>query len=430
MLVIVIQTNKMDLSTEIQNFIQENAVERFLKYIQLETTSSENTGTHPSTPEQLELGKLLKEELLELGLMNVIHDEYGYVYADLPASQGHEDTPSIGFLAHMDTSSAASGRNVKYQIHKNYDGSVITFPNDKELTISIEDSPELKDMIGLDIITASGDTLLGADDKAGVAEIMAALTAWKKYPELKHGPITICFTPDEEIGEGTLMIDMQKMKQLKCGYTLDGGEMGQLEIECFDAWKAEIEFLGLSVHPGYAKNKMINAIDVAARFLSQIPEFETPEHTEKREGFYHLYDLKGGAEKAEAKMILRDFKEEENKQRMEYLKSLKDTFEKLYKGLTIKLDFTHSYENMKVFLDPFPEVVEKAEKAIIESDLEVKHTAIRGGTDGARLSAKGLPTPNLFAGGMLFHSRKEYIPTKALQKATEVILLIAKNWTE
>ncbi|MHA1955056.1 MAG: peptidase T [Candidatus Heimdallarchaeaceae archaeon] len=420
----------MVLSKEVQDFIQENAIERFLRYIQVDTTASEETGTHPSTPEQLELGRLLKEELLELGLKNVVHDEYGYVYADLLASQGYENAPSIGFLAHLDTSPAASGKNVKYQIHKNYDGSIITFPNDDKLTITTEDSPELLEMIGLDIITASGDTLLGADDKAGVAEIMAAVTAWKKYPELKHGHIVICFTPDEEIGEGTLKIDMEKMKQLKCGYTLDGGEMGELETECFDAWKAEIEFNGLSVHPGYAKNKMINAIDVAARFLSQIPEFETPEHTEDREGFYHLYDLKGGAEKAKAKLIIRDFEEEKNKLRMEYLQSLKNTFENLYKGLVINLEFTHSYENMLKFLDSYPEIIEKAEKAIIEAGLEVKRTAIRGGTDGARLSAKGLPTPNLFAGGMLFHSRKEYIPTKALQKATEVIMLIADNWIE
>jgi len=344
----------MYLSKEVQDFIEENVLERFLRYVQIETTSSEETGTHPSTPEQLELGRLLKEELLELGLKNVTHDEYGYVYADLPASQGCEHIPVIGFLAHLDTSPAASGKNVKYQIHENYTGSDITFPNDNELTLTVRDSPELEEMIGLDIITASGDTLLGADDKAGVAEIMTAVTIWQKNPNLKHGPITICFTPDEEIGEGTLKIDMDKMKQLKCGYTLDGGEMGELEIECFDAWKAEIEFIGLSVHPGYAKNTMINAIDVAARFISQIPEFETPEHTEKREGFYHLYDLKGGAEKAEAKIILRDFKEEENKRRMNYLQSLKSSFENLYKGLEINLDFTHSYENMKKFLDSYP----------------------------------------------------------------------------
>ena len=247
---------------------------------------------------------------------------------------------------------------------------------------------------------------------------------------IKHGDIKICFTPDEEIGEGTLKIDMDRLKHLKCGYTLDGGEMGELETECFDAWKAEFEFIGLSVHPGYAKDKMINAIDVASRFFSEIPEYETPEHTEKREGFYHLYDLNGGAEKAKASMILRDFEEKNNERRMEYLNSLKETYEKRYEGLEIKLKFTHSYENMIKFLDTYPEVVRKADEAIREAGLEVKRTAIRGGTDGARLSARGLPTPNLFAGGMLFHSRKEYIPTLALQKATEVILLIAQNWTK
>ncbi|MHA1200006.1 MAG: peptidase T [Candidatus Heimdallarchaeaceae archaeon] len=420
----------MEISKEVQEFIQKDVLERFLRYIPVDTTSSDETGTHPSTPEQLELGRILKEELLKLGLENVIHDEYGYVYADLPASQGCEDAPSISFLAHIDTSQAASGKNVEYQIHKNYDGSVITFPKDSKLTITKEESPELLEMIGLDIITASGDTLLGADDKAGIAEIMTAVTVWKKFPELKHGHIVICFTPDEEIGEGTLKINIDKMKQLRCGYTLDGGKMGELEAECFDAWKADIEFIGLSVHPGYAKNKMINAIDVAARFFSQMPEYETSEHTEEREGFYHLYDLKGGAEKAEAKMIIRDFKEEENKRRMDYLKSLKSTFEKLYRGLVINLEFTHSYENMMKFLSSYPEVIENAEKAIIAAGLDVNHSFIRGGTDGARLSAKGLPTPNLFAGGMLLHSRKEYIPIKAMHKATEVILLIAKNWIE
>jgi tripeptide aminopeptidase len=328
----------------------------------------------------------------------------------------------------MDTSPAASGKNVKYIIHEKYDGSPISFPKDEKLSITIGDSPELAKMIGMDIITASGDTLLGADDKAGIAEIMAALTAWKKFPELKHGPITVCFTPDEEIGEGTEKIDMERLNQLKCAYTMDGGEMGELETECFDAWKAEFEFMGLSVHPGYAKDKMINAISVASRFFSQIPEIETPEQTENREGFYHLYDLSGGEEKATAKMIIRDFEVENNKRRMDYLKALKDTFENLYKGLEIKVKFTHSYENMNIFLVDYPEIVKKAEKAILDAELELIRTAIRGGTDGARLSARDLPTPNIFAGGMLFHSRKEYIPTLALQKATEVILLIAKNW--
>ncbi len=420
----------MQLSTDILNLLLSEAKERFLRYIAIDTTSSEETGTHPSTPEQLVLGKLLKEELIELGLENVTHDEFGYVYADLPASQGYEKAPVIGFVAHMDTSPAASGKEVKYQIHENYDGSVITFPKDDKLTISLEDSPELKEMIGLDIITASGDTLLGADDKAGIAEIMAAVAAWIRYPELKHGHILICFTPDEEIGEGTLKIDMDRLKQLKCGYTLDGGEIGELETECFDAWKAEFEFHGLSVHPGYAKDKMINALDVACRFFSQIPEYETPEHTENREGFYHLYDFKGGAERASGTMILRDFEEANNKLRMEYLETLKTTFESRYKGLEIKMKFTHSYDNMLKFLGSYPEIVSKAEEAILAAGLEVKRTAIRGGTDGARLSAKGLPTPNLFAGGMLFHSRKEYIPTIALQKATEVIILIAENWTK
>lgn len=416
----------MTLRKEIQEFLLEEAVERFLEYVKIYTTSSEESTTYPSTSCQLDLGDKLKEELLELGLDNVVHDEFGYVYADLSASENHENVQPIAFIAHLDTSPAVEGKDVKAIIHKNYQGQEIKYPEDPTLSLSVKDSPELESFIGMNIITSSGDTLLGADDKAGIAEIMAALRAWKKFPELKHGKVTVCFTPDEEIGKGTAKISLDRLP--KFCYTLDGGEMGELETECFDAWKAEFEFKGLSVHPGYAKNKMINAIDVASRFFSEVPEYETPEHTEKREGFYHLYTLSGSTETAKAAMILRDFEEKENKRRMVFLESLKETYEKQYIGLKIDLKFSHSYENMHVYLEQFPDVIKHAEKAIEEAGLEVKRTEIRGGTDGARLSAKGIPTPNLFAGGILFHSRKEYIPAKALQKAAEVVLIIAKNW--
>ncbi len=416
----------MSVNDNIKEFMQKESLDRFLRYVKIETTSSEYTGTHPSTPTQLELAKLLKQELEELELENVTLDEYGYVYADLPASKGLEEKERIGLIAHMDTAPAASGKNVEPIIHKNYSGEVITFPKDPELTLSPADSPQLNEYINLDIITASGDTLLGADDKAGIAEIMAALATWKSFPELKHGPITICFTPDEEIGEGTLNINKERLP--KFCYTIDGGEMGEIETECFDAWKVEFVFNGLSVHPGYAKNKMINALDVACRFFASLPEYETPEHTEGREGFYHLYTLNGEAEKAKAVMIIRDFDKKNNEKRIELLKALKETYEKRYSGLTIDMNYEHSYENMRVYLEPFPKVKQYAEQAIFKAGLDVKPTAIRGGTDGARLSAEGIPTPNLFAGGLLFHSRKEYIPTLALQKGTEVIVYLAEEW--
>jgi tripeptide aminopeptidase len=328
----------------------------------------------------------------------------------------------------MDTSPAESGTDVEPVIHKNYDGKPIKYPKNPDITLTIEDSPLLEKFKGMDIITSSGDTLLGADDKSGIAGIMAAAAAWKKYPELKHGPIVVCFTPDEEIGQGTTKINMDRLPEF-C-YTFDGGEMGELEIECFDAWSATITFNGISVHPGYAKNLMVNAIEIASRFVSQIPEGETPQHTENREGFYHLYKMEGDCVKAKAVFILRDFKKENNQKRMKYLEKLKEAFEQRYPGLKIDLDFKHSYENMLVYLEEHPEVIKKAAEAIKMADLELHQTLIRGGTDGARLSARGIPTPNLFAGGVLFHSLKEYIPTLALQKSAEVILYLAKNWME
>ncbi|MHA1115719.1 MAG: peptidase T [Candidatus Heimdallarchaeum aukensis] len=416
------------INEEMRKFILNDSVERFIKYVQVETTSDENSSSNPSTKEQLELGKILVQELESLGLKEVELDEFGYVYATLPASEGYENVEPIGLIAHIDTSPAVSGKNVKPIVHKKYDGGTITFPKDPELTLSKEDSKELEEYVGLDIITASGDTLLGADDKAGVAEIMTAISTWQKYPSLNHGEIKICFTPDEEVGRGTEKINKERLP--KYCYTFDGGEMGELETECFDAWSVKLTFVGLSVHPGYAKNKMINAIDVACRFFSQIPEYETPERTEKREGFYHLHNLSGNAEIAEGKMIIRDFNVEKNEKRIDYIKSLISAYERRYPGLKIELEYKHSYENMKVYLEPHKHIVDHAEKAIERAGLEVKYTAIRGGTDGARLSAQGIPTPNIFAGGLLFHSRKEYIPTLAIQKAVEVIIYLADEWTK
>ena len=418
----------MNLSAEVHDFLLSDVVKRFLKYVQVWTTSDYESSTHPSSSNQVDLGKILIDELKELNLENIILDEFGYVYADLPPSTGLENVHPIGLIAHLDTSNAVSGKNVKPIIHKNYEGGPIQLPNVENLYITLEDAPELEEYIGLDIITSSGDTLLGADDKAGIAEIMTACSIWQKYPEFKHGPITICFTPDEEIGKGTVKIDKERLP--KACYTLDGGKMGELEYECFDAWLAQIKFIGLSVHPGHAKNKMINAIHIASRFFSNIPESESPEHTEEREGFFHLSDLKGDEEGATAKLLIRDHDSAKNERRIDYIKSLKDIFEVRYPGLKINLSLLHQYKNMLKYMENDRHVIEIAKKAIEEAGLEVDSPAIRGGTDGARLSEMGIPTPNLFGGGSLFHSRKELIPTLGLLKATEVILNLARIWSE
>ncbi|MEA2070807.1 MAG: peptidase T, partial [Asgard group archaeon] len=333
----------MNISKEIKDFLRKESLERFLRYVKYDTQSNEETGTSPSTEKQFQLAKQLAEEMRELGFENVLVDEFCYVYGDYPASKNCKKSQKIGLIAHMDTSPAESGKNVKPIIHKNYAGKPIEYPKNDELTLKIEDSPELEQYIGLDIITSSGDTLLGADDKAGIAEILAAAAAWQKFPELKHGPVTVCFTPDEEIGKGVNKINLERLPPY-C-YTFDGGEMGELEAECFDAWKAEIIFHGISVHPGAAKNLMVNAIEIACNFLAQIPEYETPQHTEKREGFYHLYKMSGDCVKATCVLILRDFEEENNQQRMVFLRKLKEAYEERYPKLSIELNFEHSYQN-------------------------------------------------------------------------------------
>jgi tripeptide aminopeptidase len=414
------------LSEEISGFLLEESVNRFLKYVKVWTTSDEASQSNPTTENQIELGKILAAELKELNLEDVVHDDYGYVYADLPASNGLEGVRRIGLIAHLDTSPAVSGKNVKPVIHRKYEGGTIEYASNKELKLTVEDSPILEEYIGLDIITSEGDTLLGADDKAGVAEIMTACAAWQKFSELKHGPITVCFTPDEEVGKGTVNINKQRLPEY-C-YTMDGSEMGELEFECFDAWKATITFTGLSVHPGYAKNLLINATHIASRFLSEIPEQESPENTENREGFYYVTGLKGSVEEAKTGLIIRDYIVANNESRMNFLRKLKELYEIRYPGLKIDLQFEHQYSNMLHFIETDNFVVDLAEKAIKMAELEVKFHSIRGGTDGARLSEMGIPTPNIFSGGSLFHSRKEHIPTLALQKASEVLLHLAYLW--
>ncbi|MFW9783759.1 MAG: peptidase T [Candidatus Heimdallarchaeota archaeon] len=417
----------MSISEEIRDFLLNDVLERFLRYVKVCTTSDITSTSFPSTVNQFELGKILLDELKQLGLKEVIQDKNGFVYANFPPSKDREMAPNIGLLAHLDTSSAVSGKNVKPVIHRNYKGGEITLS--KNLSITMNDSTNLANYIGLDIVTSEGDTLLGADDKAGIAEIMAACAAWKKFPELKHGPISICFSPDEETGKQAILRADEKRIPKIC-YTIDGGEIGELEYECFDAWLAIIDFKGLSVHTGYAKDKMINAIHIACRFLSELPESESPEHTEEREGFFHIAQITGSAEESSARIMLRDFELEGSERRINFLKILKNLYEIRYPGLIIELNFTHQYENMLRYVEKEQRVIDLAKKAIQLAGLDVKVHSIRGGTDGSSLSAKGIPTPNIFTGGELFHSRKEYIPTLSLQKATETIIHLAELWSK
>ena len=418
----------MKLDKEIQDFLLNDALERFLRYVKIWTTSDESSTSIPSTQNQFELANILEQEFRSLGLDNVVQDDLGFVYAYIPPTKGYEDVQPIGFLAHLDTSPDVSGKDVRPVIHRNYDGKDIKFLQNKDLRLTINDSVNLEEYIGLDIITSQGNTLLGADDKAGIAEIMAACACWQQFSNLKHGPIFICFSPDEELGKSVILKADRKRLPDIC-YTIDGGEMGELEIECFDAWRATITFRGLSFHTGNAKSKMINAIHIACRFFSELPEAESPEHTEHREGFFHLSKCQGTAEEVLASILIRDFDVKENERRMNYLKNLKKLYEIRYPGLKINLNFEHQYQNMQKFIKKNPLIVDLAKNAIKLSGLEPKIHIIRGGTDGAQLSAEGILTPNLFAGGMLVHSRKEYIPTLALQKAAEVILYLAELWT-
>ncbi|MRR53401.1 MAG: peptidase T [Deltaproteobacteria bacterium] len=403
----------------LSGFLHREVLERFCRYVRINTASCEKSTSSPSTPAQLELARLLKAELQELGLTAVTLDEFGYVYATLPASPGITSEP-LSLLAHLDTSPAESGENVQPVLHEKYQGGLISFADDPNLILSPEDSPELLFFKGETIITASGTTLLGADNKAGIAEIMAVLSAFVRFRDLMHPELRICFTPDEEVGRGTGHIDVRRLGT--SGYTVDGGMIGEIDVECFHALQVEVEFSGINIHPGYAKNRMINAGQVAARFAAALPRFETPENTEGREGFYHLTGIEGNECRAILKYILRDFDDNANRKRVEFLEQLKETFAQRDPGLKIELSVTEQYRNMAEVLNLHPDLIALAEQAMILAGVVPVRKAVRGGTDGARLCFMGLPTPNLFTGGMLFHSRKEWIAIPAMQKACEVLI--------
>jgi tripeptide aminopeptidase len=328
----------------------------------------------------------------------------------------------------MDTSPSEPGNGVKPVFQKAYSGGDILFEDDAELLLNPKESPELAKFIGEDIITAAGKTLLGADDKAGIASIMAALALFLSDSSLPHPELKICFTPDEEVGRGVDNINLDKLA--KIAYTIDGGELGELEAECFDAWSAVITFTGRNVHPGSSKNVMINSAAIAARYAADIPEWQSPEHTEKREGFYHLTSISGEENSTVLRFILRDFEAGNNEQRMQFLQSLAETYRKKYPGLIISLDFHHSYLNMYHILKDHQAVIDTAAEAMREVGIDVLRNAIRGGTDGARLCYMGIPTPNIFGGGVMFHSRREWIPVIALQKAAEVVVKIAEKYSK
>ena len=409
--------------------ISESSIaERFMQYVQIDTQSDPQSNTQPTTEKQKDLSKILLSELQQMGIESEL-DTHGYVYATIP-SNSKKNVPVICFCSHVDTAPDCSGTNVKPILHKNYNGDDIVLPNDSTQVLKIGDAPYLKNHIGSDIITASGNTLLGADDKSGVAAIMEAASYLINNPDVKHGEIKILFTPDEEVGKGVVKLDMQKLNA-KFGYTMDGGEAGSLEDETFSADFATIIINGVIAHPGYAKGKLINAIKIAGEILDVLPKNEwAPEVTEKKEGFVHPVRVEGIAERATIEFIVRDFDNDKLKQHGEKLKQLAEDVVKKYPGATMEYTIKEQYRNMKGVLDKHPEVVAYAAEAISRTGLKVKTESIRGGTDGSRLSFMGLPCPNIFTGMQGIHSKLEWIGVKDMTKSAETIVHLCMIWEE
>ena len=399
--------------------------DRFLEYVKLDTKSDESTRVTPSTKGQLVLGEKLANELKEIGLSDVHVDEFGYVYATLPANTDKKDIPTIGFIAHMDTAPDMSGKDVKPQIIENYKGQDIVLNEELKVYLAPSSSPELKNYIGKTLITTDGTTLLGADDKAGLAEIMTAMDYLINHPEIKHGDIKVGFTPDEEIGEGADHFNVEEFGA-DFAYTMDGGHVGELEYENFNACTVKIDITGRNVHPGYAKNKMINSIMVAHEFMLELPLEEVPEKTSGYEGFVHIMDVKGCIEKANMVAIIREFEEEKYVAKQEIFKNIEKKLNTKYGEGTVKVEIIESYRNMKEKVEPVMHIVENAKKAMEMADIVPDIKPIRGGTDGARLSFMGLPCPNIFAGGENFHGRHEFVAIESMEKAVETIINIIK----
>ena len=399
-------------------------VERFLRYVSFDTQSSEETRITPSTPGQMVFAKYLKSELESLGLEEITLDEHGYLFATLPANTDKE-IPTIGFIAHMDTSPDMSGKDVTPRIVENYNGSEIVLDAEERVVLSPAQFPELLDHKGEDLIVTNGKTLLGADDKAGIAEIVSAMAYLKEHPEIKHGKIRIGFNPDEEIGEGAHKFDVEKFG-CEWAYTMDGGEVGELEFENFNAAAAKIIFKGRNVHPGYARHKMINSIRIANQFISMLPRHETPEHTEGYEGFYHLIGIQGDVEQTTLSYIIRDHDRSRFESRKREMAHLVRKINAEFGEDIAVLELRDQYYNMREKIEPVMHIIDTAFSAMEAVGVKPNVRPIRGGTDGAQLSFKGLPCPNIFAGGLNFHGRYEFIPIPNMEKAMNVIVKIAE----
>ena len=405
-------------------------LERFLRYVQVDTQADESSTTYPSTEKQLVLQRMLVDELKSIGLADAAMDEYGYVMATIPATTTKANVPVVGFIAHVDTSPEMPGAGVKPIVHANWDGRDIVLPDYPEAVLRQTEIPALVEQVGHDIVTASGTTLLGADNKAGVAEIVTAAEYLVQHPEIPHGAVRIAFTPDEEVGRGTQHFDVQKFGA-KCAYTMDGGLRGEVEIESFSADAMTVTFSGRNTHPGYAKGKMVNAIKVAATFIESLPQHTlSPETTELMEGFVHPYVVNAGVEQTSVKLLVRDFDAYGLQEKERMLEVLAHKAAARHPGSRAECVVVEQYRNMKEVLDTCPEIAAYAEEAVSRAGLEVRRRSIRGGTDGSRLSFMGLPTPNIFAGEHNFHSRLEWVSRQDMEKAVEVIVHLARIWEE
>ena len=404
-------------------------VDKFLKYVKYDTQSDDEATCFPSTEKQKVLSKDLATELKAMGLSDAHMDDNGYVMATIP-SNTKKNVPVIAFIAHVDTSPAVSGANVNPIIHKNYQGGDIKLPNDPNQIIELKNNPDLEKMKGYDIITADGTTLLGADNKAGVAEIMDAVVYFLSHPEVKHGTIKICFTPDEEVGRGTEKIDLKKLGA-QFAYTVDGSSRGEVETETFSADGMTVKFHGKNIHPGYAKNKMVNAVKVGARFIEKLPKNTlSPETTEKKEGFVHPTTFNANEELATVKFIIRDFVTEKLAEKEDLIKKLAEETAAEFPGSRVEVEVKEQYRNMKYILDQYPQVGDNAIEAMKRLKIEPILSPIRGGTDGSRLSYMGLPTPNIFAGEHSFHSKLEWVAVQDMEMAVRVIVELAQIWEE
>lgn len=413
----------------LNSLLNFTATERFLRYVTIDTQSDPASDTTPSTEKQKNLGNLLVNELIAIGLHDAHIDEHGYVYATVPANSPKSNISVICFCSHMDTAPDCSGTYVKPIVHKNYQGEDLVLPDDPTQVIRLADHPQLREQFGNDVITASGTTLLGADNKAGVAEIMDACYHLVNHPEIKHGTIRILFTPDEEIGRGVDKVDIKKLGAY-AGYTMDGESAGNMENETFSADGAKLIIHGVSAHPGFAKGKMQNAIKIAGQIITALPHELSPEHTEGKKGFVHPVGVQGHVETAEIDFIIRDFEDEKLQHHAEVIREAAEGVIGRFPGVSYQLDIKPQYRNMKKILDQHPEIVDYGMEAMKRAGLKPKLCSIRGGTDGSRLSFMGLPCPNIFAGEHAFHSKHEWVSVQDMQKAVETILHLCMIWEE